>query len=94
MNTWRKSRDRCWLTIDASLPGGGSSVLALDLLPRIYDMQIATTDREFLLAAGIEPYEPDEFEFARSGDVREKVIKTIAIVQFVAIVISLIWMSA
>ena len=55
---------------------------------------IAISDRDFLLAAGIEPYEPEEFVCQeRSEGFRENLIKTIAIVQFMAIVLSLIWMS-
>lgn len=52
-----------------------------------------TSDKEFLLAAGIEPYEPEEFICERSEGLRDNLIKTIAILQFVAIVTSLIWMS-
>lgn len=54
---------------------------------------IVTSDREFLLAAGIEPYEPEEFVCEQSEGFRDNVIKTIAILQFAAIVGSLIWMS-
>jgi hypothetical protein len=55
---------------------------------------IATSDKDFLLAAGIEPYEPEAFIcHERYEEVRDNVIKTIAILQFLAIVSSLIWMS-
>lgn len=53
----------------------------------------ATSDKEFLLAAGIEPYEPEEFLCQRGECLRDNVIKTIAVLQFVAIIASLIWMS-
>jgi hypothetical protein len=52
-----------------------------------------TYDREFLHAAGIEPYEPEEFLCERGEDFRDNLIKAIAILQFVAIVASLVWMS-
>ena len=52
-----------------------------------------TSDKEFLLAAGIEPYEPEQFICERGEAFRDNLIKAIAILQFVAIAASLIWLS-
>jgi hypothetical protein len=49
------------------------------------------SDREFLLAVGVEPYEPELFVGERSFKKRDALIRAIAIFQFIAIGAALLW---
>jgi hypothetical protein len=54
---------------------------------------IRNTDREFLLALGVEPYEPERLYEAMRSRGRDRFIQAMAVVQLVGLVAALIWTS-
>jgi hypothetical protein len=54
---------------------------------------IRNTDRDFLLAMGVEPYEPDRLFDELRSRARDRMIQAIAVLQLVALVGALAWTS-
>ncbi len=52
-----------------------------------------TTDKEFLLSIGVEPYDPEQFVQEEKDRVRTMVVQVVAILQLAAIVAGLVWTS-
>jgi hypothetical protein len=54
--------------------------------------EVGGRDREFLLLLGIEPYDADAIGRPDPPDLTTTVINSLAIVQFAALLIALVWM--
>ncbi len=54
-------------------------------------MILYTTDKEFLLSMGVEPYDPEQFAAMENDRFRTRIVQTIAVLQLVAIVGGLAW---
>jgi hypothetical protein len=52
-----------------------------------------TTDREFLLSIGVQPYDPEHFCEAERERVRTRVLQAIALLQLGAMIGVIIWTS-
>ncbi|HZL56170.1 MAG TPA: hypothetical protein VFC21_03770 [Bryobacteraceae bacterium] len=52
-----------------------------------------TTDHDFLLSIGVEPYEPDIFKTEWRTRRRDRLIQAVAVVQLLAIAAALAWTS-
>jgi len=54
---------------------------------------IRNSDREFLVAIGVVPYEPERLHEELQTRVRDRVIQAIACLQLLALVGALVWTS-
>jgi hypothetical protein len=54
---------------------------------------IRNTDRDFLLAMGVEPYEPEHLFSELRSRSRDRFIQAIAILQLLALAAALVWTS-
>ena len=52
-----------------------------------------TTDKEFLLSIGVEPYDPEHFLEAEKERTRTRVLQAVAFLQLAAMVGVIIWTS-
>jgi hypothetical protein len=52
-----------------------------------------TTDRDFLISIGVQPYEPDLFEGEVRTRRRDRFIQALAILQLLALGAALVWTS-
>jgi hypothetical protein len=54
---------------------------------------IRNTDRDFLLAMGVEPYEPERLHSEVRSQGRDRFIQAIAVLQLLALLAALVWTS-
>jgi hypothetical protein len=52
---------------------------------------IRNRDRDFLLAMGVEPYEPERLHSQLRSRNRDRLIQAIAVLQLLALVAALVW---
>ncbi len=54
---------------------------------------IRNTDRDFLLAMGVEPYEPEALYIQLRSRSRDRFIQALAVLQLLALAAALVWTS-